>query len=262
MLVYCGKDKDGKRKYKQSAKERALASVHRELALLRTMLNFAVEKNWLTKAPSFNGLIGKENNERTITLTFAEEERLLAQCVGRRKHLRNIVILAVETGLRSRELLTLEWSDVDFPAGLIRARATNTKTEKLREIPISDRAAEALSELQGEAPPGYAGRIFGYKGLKHSFLGACRDAGITGLRWHDLRHCFVSRGVASGLPFPLIMSASGHTEFRTFKRYVNPNSETHRQHAETFSAYVRAQLAKLELDKQQSAAAQESEAVN
>ncbi len=246
----------------RNGKERSLASVHREIALLRTMLNFAEEQNWLAKAPSFKGLITKENNERSKTLTFAQEQRLLAQCVGRRKHLKNILILALETCLRRRELLTLEWADVDFTAGVIRARATNTKTEKAREIAISERAREALSELCAAAPAGYTGRIFPYSELGSSFEGACKDAGITGLRWHDLRHSGISRRVQAGQPHPQIMRVSGHSEFRTFTRYVNQNEETHREDAETYSAYVRAQLAKLELEKQQEMAEHESEAVN
>lgn len=244
----------------RNGKERSLASVHRELALLRTVLNFAEEKNWLAKAPSFKGLITKENNERSRTLTFAEEQRLLAQCVGRRKHLRNILIMALETCLRRRELLTLEWADVDLPVGVITARASNTKTERPREIAISERAREALNELRSEVPPGYTGRIFPYTELGSSFEGACKAAGITGLRWHDLRHSGISRRVQAGQPHPQIMGVSGHSEFRTFKRYVNQNEETLRHDAETYSAYVREQLAKLELEKHQ--AAQESEAVN
>lgn len=248
-----------------NGKERSLASVHRELALLRAMLNFAVEKNWLAKAPSFKGLIGNENNERTRTLTFAEEERLLGQCVGRRKHLKNIVILALETCLRCRELLTLEWSDVDLTQGVITARATNTKTERAREIAVSERAHEALCELRKEAPPGYTGPIFGYKEVKHSFARACKAADIAGLRFHDLRHTAITRRVAAGQAYPHIMGVSGHSEFRTFRRYVNVNEELHKQDAKSFSAYIREQLANLELEKlaqQEREAAQESEAVN
>jgi integrase len=156
----------------------------------------------------------------------------------------------------------LSGQTVDFTAGVIRARATNTKTERAREIPISERAREALSELQAEAPPGYLGRIFPYTEVGNSFTGACKDAGITELTFHDLRHVGISRRVAAGQPYPQIMGVSGHSEFKTFARYVNPNQETHRQDSETYSAYVRAQLARLELEKQQEVADHESEAVN
>ncbi len=77
--------------------QRKLATVNRELALLRTMLNFAVQNDWLIQNP-FNKVKGiislSAKMERNRVLSFDEERRLLAVCVGRRSHLRPLIICA------------------------------------------------------------------------------------------------------------------------------------------------------------------------
>jgi integrase len=65
-----------------------------------------------------------ENTERTRCLSADEEIRLLDACVGRRAHLRPIVMLAIQTVMRRREILTLAWPQVDLARGMIRLPET------------------------------------------------------------------------------------------------------------------------------------------
>lgn len=54
---------------------------------------------------------------------------------------------------------------------------------------------------------------------------ACQNAGLTDLRFHDLRHTFVTRKVREGRDYKRIMAITGHKTFAVFQRYNNPSKE-------------------------------------
>src|SRR5262249_34682854 len=114
-------------------RQRAVASVHRELALLRSMLLFAVEEGWLTASPFSRKsklIVTAHERKRERIITRDEESRLLMACTGYSKHLRPILICALDTGMRKGEILTLTWHNVDLNAGSITVTARNSKTER------------------------------------------------------------------------------------------------------------------------------------
>ena len=94
---------------------------------------------------------------------------------------------------RRGELLKLRWSDVDFVLNTINFK--QTKSNKDRSVPMEPIVRTALSELREVA--GDLGYVFvnpdtgtRYTEVKRSFATACREAGITDFRFHDLRHTF------------------------------------------------------------------------
>lgn len=245
---------------------RRLASVNRELELMRAVLRFAEQQGWLLVSPFQRGaaLISKsDETQRNRVLTFAEERRLLAACTeprtityqrqGKtvtahlkqgREHLRALIITALDTAMRRGELFTLCWHDVDLTGGLIRIRAHNTKTQTERIVGVTPRVGEELTRLWDLSPHDPQGLIFGISStIKKSFGAACQDAGIDGLRFHDLRHTAITRMVNEGLPSAEIMKTSGHTQMTTFQRYVNPTAETARRNAERLATYHAARMA-------------------
>ena len=87
----------------------------------------------------------REDNQRRRYLTVEEEERLMKDLSGRRAHLRPIVQLAIQTGMRRGELLSLKWANVDFARGVI--RVTKTKTNKDRDVPLNSESRQILLDL-------------------------------------------------------------------------------------------------------------------
>lgn len=220
---------------KDNGKPRAIASVNRELGLLRRMFTFARCEGWMTVSPfeRGEGLISVANEEkRARILSQDEEARLLSRCVGIREHLHLIVVVAIDTGMRRGELFKLRWSDVDFASGVVRLRVSNTKTEQARHVGITERMKKGLSDLQAQTLSEGEDLIFPYTDVKHSFKTACQLAGIDGLRFHDLRHTNATRLVEGGLETKLVMKLTGHTQQSTFDRYVNPEVATARRAAE------------------------------
>ncbi|SRR6266545_424869 len=211
--------------------QRSIASVNRELSMLRRMLNVAQREGWILRSPFVAGdsLISlADENKRERILTCEEEGKLLAACeTPQRLHLRAVLICALDTGMRQGEIFTLRWRDVDLENGILSIQAFHTKTMKERQIAITTRLALEFERLKASAPDNADGLVFGIiDNVKRSFTAARSKAGLKDVRFHDLRHyggnaaCGCSHSAIGGWP------GAGHTQANTTYRYVNANVET------------------------------------
>ncbi|MBX7172777.1 MAG: site-specific integrase [Pyrinomonadaceae bacterium] len=254
------KKKVAKGKIELVERHRAIASVNRELALLRTMLNDAVYNGWLDRSPFLNakGVVSVADEvKRERILTFEEERRLLDACnaittlkyqkngkevianhKSNREHLKPLIITALDSSMRRGELFKLIWRDVDLINRKINILAFNTKTAKARAVGMTQRVFDELTALWEKSAKDENDLVFGVKDtVKRSFASACRLANIEDFRFHDLRHTAITRMIQAGLQPMEIMKISGHTQINTFARYVNPNTDAVQRIADTLSAY-------------------------
>jgi integrase len=221
--------------------QRAIASVNRELALLRRMLNVAEAEGWILRSPFKLGrpLISlADERKRERILTRDEELRLLEACAGRRAHLRAIIICALDTGMRQGELLKLRWREVDLESGHILIAAFNTKTMRERSVQMTIRMRLELESLHERSPKDPEALVFGISdNVKNGFDGVRRAAGLEGVRFHDLRHTAATRLVRSHMPLEEVGRILGHTQPSTTYRYVNADMETARRAAAALDAF-------------------------
>lgn len=220
---------------------RTIASVNRELALLRRMFNVAEREGWIVRSPfkvgeSLISLADERRRERILTRD--EEARLLNACADQRAHLRPIIICALDTGMRRGEILQLRWRDVDFKNGVITVQAFNTKTMRERQLSMTTRLVIELEKLYEQSPKHAEGLVFGIRdNVKRSF-GSVRDAaGLKGVRFHDLRHTAATRLVGAHIPLSEVGRVLGHTQPATTYRYTNANIETARRAAAALDAF-------------------------
>jgi integrase len=218
------------RQKKKKSTPRKLAGINRELALLRVILNFAVQNEWLIKNPFIlaKGVISMSAEvERDRVLSFKEETRLLSVCNGARVHLKPLLICALDTGMRRGEMFKMRWQDVDFGKNEIFIPQTNTKTEDSRTIGMTPRLKEELELLWEVSPKDKTGLVFGITNtIKTAWKTACRLANIEDFRFHDCRHTATTRMITSGSPHTEVMKITGHSQLKTFLRYLNITSET------------------------------------
>jgi len=222
--------------------QRTIASVNRELSMLRRMFNVAQREGWILRNPFAAGdsLISvADEKKRERILTREEEAALLANCESRsRAHLRGILICALDTGMRQGEIFSLRWSDVDFEKGLLNIQAFHTKTMQERQVAMTARLTSVLESLRASAPAVLNGRVFGINdNVKRSFAAARKDAGLQDVRFHDLRHTAATRLVGAHMPLPEVGRILGHTQANTTYRYVNANVETAKRAAAAFDAF-------------------------
>ncbi|HET9529548.1 MAG TPA: site-specific integrase, partial [Blastocatellia bacterium] len=220
------KFKSERRKTQTKAKKtRRSASVNREIECLSSIFSMAMRAPYrlVRENPCREVTKLKEENERNRYLTEDEEKRLLAECVGRRAHLRPILLLALNTGMRRGEILSLRWSQVDFARGLI--HLVRTKSGKSRLVPINTLVRETLLELQSKASGEWvfrgAGTGKGITDVKKAFSAACQDAKIEDLHFHDLRHTAATRMAETGAEPSTIKDILGHSDLRMTDRYTH-----------------------------------------
>jgi integrase len=223
-------------------KQRSVAAVNRELEKLRRLLNIAEREGWILRNPMRSGdpLISvADERKRERILTRDEELRLLAACENRyQKHLRPILICALDTGMRRGEIFGLKWSDVDFEERVLTIRAFNTKTMKERQVSLTTRLVIELEKLWHASPKVRDQLVFGFTdNVKKSFTSVRKEAGLPDIRFHDLRHTAATRLVAAHLPLPEVGRVLGHTQTNTTYRYVNANIETTRRAAAALDAF-------------------------
>jgi integrase len=225
---------------------RTLASMNRELAVLRRILNIALREGWILKNPFNAGeplisTAGERKRERILTLD--EETRLLAACVHpQRTHLRPLLIALLDTGARKGEMLKLCWRDVCFESRLITIQALNTKTLTGRQVAMTQRLYDELQMLWANSNKDLLGRVFGVRdNVRNSFSSVCKAAGIKeggldGLTLHCLRHTAATRLVRGQMPIQMVGRILGHTQVNTTYRYLSANVETAQQAAAIFDA--------------------------
>ena len=224
----------------QQSAQRSLATVNRELAYLRRILNIAERNGWISKNPFKKGdalIHACDEVKRERILTREEEWRLLAASDKHRSNLRRLVVAALDTGCRLGELLKLRWKDVDFEAGVITICAFNTKTMRERRVSITNRLRQELQTL-AVAGAEASGLVFGIKcEVRETFKKVCEEAGVQGLRFHDLRHTHATRLDDLGFSLAKIAGQLGHTVLQTTLRYVNRDESAARKVAAALDGF-------------------------
>jgi integrase len=144
------------------------------------------------------------------------------------RSLKPIFVIAVETGLRKSDLLSLEWAQVDLDGGFI--RLLMKKTRKWAVVPISALCRNALDECRTRRVVSRyvfvnddGARVADIT-LRRAFLRAKRIADITRrFRFHDLRHTAACTLASAGVSLQVIQRILGHTSSKMTERYVRVN---------------------------------------
>jgi integrase len=226
----------------RTGKPRTLTTVNREMALLRRILNIATREQWIINNPFKRGeslISPADEKKRERILTREEERKLLEACDQPKcKHLRTIIICALDTGMRQGEILKLKWADVDFDSGLIVVRAFNTKTMKERTVSITTRLKLEFERLWGKSDKDLNALVFGISdNVKNSFTRVRDKAKLGDLRFHDLRHTHATRLDDLGFSMAKIAGQLGHTQLQTTLRYVNRDKTAVRQVASALDVF-------------------------
>jgi integrase len=211
------------------SKKKATATVKNVLELLRRLSNFAANKHLCDPLP-FRVTMPKVNNLKTEDLNADDMARLLTilregtvtDKDGKKTILdsaaREIMLLAIFTGMRRGEIFRLTWEDVDFRRGFITLREPKGGTDQT--IPLPDEARELLEHRPRlkDCPYIFPGRGGKMKADASKHFRAIRKA--SGLPkdfrpMHGLRHVFAS-----------MLASSGEVDLYTLQRLLTHKSPT------------------------------------
>ena len=201
----------------QRRKEVSASTVNRELTCIKHIFNKAVEWRYLGLNKLRVVKRFKEPPGRLRYLNENEIEALLKECA---EHIKPIVIIALNTGMRKGEILDLSWSDVDMDNRVLTIK--RTKNNESRTVPINETIYKMLGSLRdgSNGQPVFANKDGNpYRDIKHGFARAVQRAGIEDFRFHDLRHTFASRLVMAGVDIRTVQQLIGHKDIRMTMRY-------------------------------------------
>ena len=121
--------------------------------------------------------------------------------------------------MRQGEILNLKWSDVDFRTNLL--RVSHSKSGKPRYVEINSELSNMLKSI-----PTISDYVFGtsqgkaeYTLYRKPFEAAVKTAGLSNLRFHDLRHCFASDLVMKGVDLKTVAELLGHASTQMTEHY-------------------------------------------
>jgi integrase len=199
-------------------------TVHQELRVLRRMLNVAVRKKFLQANPCWGVEfpVAVRGLFRPYYVTWSEQRRIESQAPD---HLRNIVRIIAETGLRVyKELTPMRKDQVDFVNATVWIPDSKTPNG-IAEILLTSLAVEAFKSqmrVSGTGPflfPSDKNPSGHQKNLKTAWRKTLKRAGVPYFRIYDLRSTYATRLSAGGVADEWVTQLLRQGDAKVFKKY-------------------------------------------
>jgi integrase len=204
---------------------------NRELGTLRTLFNWCIDKGkfeGVNPAKKIKKI--KESRGRERQLELEEEKKLLETCS---EPLKTMLMCGIYAGLRiPSEVLSLKKADVDLRHGMLTIQGAFAKNGKTETVPLSPILQAALARVIAMDEGEY---LFTkkdgqpYKTIQNIFRTACKNAGLTDVSPHVMRHTFASRLGEQGADIRTIQELGRWADIRMVQRYDNVSERRKRE---------------------------------
>ena len=223
-LRYCGSDEHGNSKLKPLQAGRSPATVNRARACLSSIFKYAIkERGYLNENPVSLVPSRTENNKRCRYLSGDERKALIAACKQSKwEKLYLLVLMALTTGARQSELLSLRWSDIDFKKRTATLHQTKNGEQRVLTFPpVLIKELQRFRQIGTELIfPSKKRPDKPFEFRKH-WNQALQEAAIDDFRFHDLRHSAASMLVMNGATLYEAGQVLGHKTPHTTARYAH-----------------------------------------
>jgi integrase len=207
------------------AKETSIYAARKDLSNLSCAFNRAVRDGYLIKNPC-QGIKRFKLPERPPLFYSEDEYKKLLDAIDD-ETIKDIVQIAVNTGMRQMELLRLEWSQINFEDALITLdnRGHITKTKRVRSLPMNNVVTEILKKIKLNTNGSnyifiYKGEPFEQKYFSKYFKKFVLKAKVNPkLNFHSLRHTFASWLVQRQVSIYVVSRLLGHSNISTTEQY-------------------------------------------
>ncbi|MEM7505570.1 MAG: tyrosine-type recombinase/integrase [Pseudomonadota bacterium] len=216
-------------------------TIHTELGHLSTVLNWAVKRELIDRAPHVERPAKPAPRDRWLT----RKDAMKVIDAASFPHLRLSMILLVGTAARVGAILDLTWDRVDLERGQINlTRASDGAKRKQRAtVPINGMVRAALVEAQQGAVTDHVIEWSGkpVASIKKGIAAAAKRAGVEGVSAHVFRHTAAVWMAEANVPMARIAQYLGHRDSRVTERIYARFAPDHlRDEAEILSLPIRA----------------------
>jgi integrase len=204
------------------------ATLNREFALLRAVMNRAIDWRWIDQTPKFPMAEIEQQDPRWLTREqFADLVKRLPA------HTAELARFAVTTGLRRGNITGLTWDRVDLEQRFVRIEASQAKGKRPIHVPLNDDAIAVLERQKGrdERWVFVFRRRPVYQVATRAWREAVKAIGQEGLRFHDLRHTWASWQAQEGTPGYVLRELGGWATDAMVKRYAHLGASDLAQYA-------------------------------
>ena len=217
--------------------------------LLHMVFNFAREREWITENPMAAVQKLKRDPSSGMPLSPEQQRMLLRTIQTADPMIYSMVVVALLTGMRKGELLGLTWQYVNFEErsvyvcqqaqyieGKMRLDTLKTKKSK-RYIPLCEKGLQTLREQRERVEvwrqiarkweehdlvfPSSVGTVLSASSVSRRFKRFARQCGLENLRFHDLRHTFLTGLSKNGVDLIAVQQIAGHAHLKTTLDYLH-----------------------------------------
>jgi integrase len=231
--------------YGKGVSDRTVWSCHTRI---RTALDRAVQDGLIRINPAADCKLPPQNPKEMQLLSREEMQRFLIQ--AREEGYYELFLLELATGLRRGEVLALQWDDLDIETGVLciqrqvyRANgelvvsAPKTKAA-LRTIILPPTLLGVLEEYHQQAEsrwmfpsPAKEDSPLDPATVRKRLQTILEHAGCKRVRFHDLRHLFVTTALENGMDVKTLSAITGHVSAKTTLNVYTHVTDTMRQTA-------------------------------
>jgi len=221
---------------------------NRALALLSRLMSLAEAWEWRSQGTNPCKHVSRfEERARTRYLTAGELKRLGTSLAKSEADgtisatARNAIELLLLTGARLNEILTAKWQWVDMRNGVINLPDSKTGAKPIYLSEQTKIVLKRQKKLHGKKPyifPSPTDAKKPYVNLRKSWDRVCKNAKISGVRLHDLRHTAASIAISQGASLPVIGRLLGHSQAQTTQRYAHVDADPALKAANEIGTFV------------------------
>jgi site-specific recombinase XerD len=194
-------------------------TVRHVLSDVRCFLRYAVDSGWIVRSPWRRDLMPRVSEMAPRRLTDAQVERILAHA---RPVERDLIVVALGTGIRWGELFWLQWRHVqgDPRPHLVLER---TKSGRVRRVPYGDEVEAAIARLRSATSSVYVCPLRSRNpcNMAYRIRDRMPEDSRVSWHWHQLRHTFACRYLEGGGMLAALQKILGHSSVRMTERYAS-----------------------------------------